>query len=132
MPQVELSTAADLWSQLLAALKPQIPEQSFATWLQPLSPLRFEENYLWLAAPSHFHREWIEGHYSKGLEGALRELMNDDAAHVKLTVVPRLSEVPPLPVPPASVAERHEKSENSFESHLNSRYQFDRLRGAEE
>ncbi len=125
MEQVDISTAVDLWSQLQAALKTKIPEQSFATWIQPLSPLRYEDNHLWLAAPSHFHREWIEGHFCKGLEAALCELLNDGAAHVKLQVVPRASEVPPLPVPAVNAVERHEKSENSLESHLNPRYQFD-------
>jgi len=125
MEQVDISIAADLWSQLLAALKIRIPEQSFATWIQPLSPLRYENNFLWLAAPSQFHREWIEGHFSKGLEAALREILNDEAARVKLAVLPRASESPPLPSPVASVVERHEKSEKSFDSHLNPRYQFD-------
>ena len=125
MAQVDFSTAVDLWSQLQAALKIRIPEQSFATWILPLSPLRFEDNFLWLAAPSHFHREWIEGHFSKGLEGALRELLNDEAVHVKLTVVPRASEVPPLPVPVPSVVERHDSAEKSPDTHLNPRYQFD-------
>lgn len=126
MEQVDISPAVDLWSQVLTALKTRISEQSFTTWIQPLAPLRFENNALWLGAPSSFHREWIESHFGKGLNAALRDSLNDDAAQVRLTVTPRTpADSPPLAPSVANPPLRHEKNEKSFETHLNPRYQFD-------
>jgi chromosomal replication initiator protein len=122
MAQFDLSAATALWSELLEAFKSQIPEQSFFTWIQPLAPQRLENNTLVLAAPSQFHREWIEGHYVRNIERTLRELRGEDIhlrLHVTAGVLPRSA--PPLPL----VRETPVRTESSFETHLNPRYQFD-------
>ncbi|MCX6601880.1 MAG: chromosomal replication initiator protein DnaA [bacterium] len=122
MAQFELSAATALWSELLEAFKSQIPEQSFCTWIQPLTPQRLEDNTLLLAAPSQFHREWIEGHYIRNIECALKELHGEDIRlklHVAAGALPRSA--PPLP----RVRETSERAESSFESSLNPRYQFE-------
>ncbi|RPH96211.1 chromosomal replication initiator protein DnaA [candidate division KSB1 bacterium] len=122
MAQFDLSSATAIWSELLEAFKSQIPEQSFATWIQPLSPQRLENNTLVLAAPSQFHREWIEGHYVRNIETALQELRGE-AIRLKLNVQPGKTpnSAPPLP----HVRDVTEKAETSFETHLNPRYQFE-------
>ncbi len=124
MPSLDLSAASELWSELLLNFKSQIPEQSFATWIQPLTPQRLENNALMLAVPSQFHREWIESHYVRTLELALRELRGEEI-RVKLHVVAKKTEhsAPPLPrvADPAPVS----SADPAFESHLNSRYHFE-------
>jgi chromosomal replication initiator protein len=78
MSYADVSAAIALWQGTCALFRPQIPDQSFATWIQPVTPLRFENNFLHLAAPTQFHREWIEGHYLTALEQCLREHCGGD------------------------------------------------------
>lgn len=85
MANNDLAAATELWTALLEAFKNRIPEQSFNTWIQPLSPQKLENNALVLAVPSQFHREWIESHFIRNLEVALRELRGDEI-QVKLLV----------------------------------------------
>lgn len=122
MAQFDPSVAAELWSELLLTFKSQIPEQSFSTWLQPLVPQRLENNALVLAAPSQFHRDWIEGHYIQGIELALREI-SGEPIRLKMHVSARKPEgsAPPLP----AVRSATERNAAGFETHLNSRYTFD-------
>jgi chromosomal replication initiator protein len=122
MSQYELSAATLLWSELLEAFKSLIPEQSFSTWIQPLAPQRLEDNTLVLAAPSQFHREWIEGHYIRNIERTLKELRGEEIRlrlHVTAGALPHSA--PPLP----RVRESTERAEASHETHLNPRYQFE-------
>jgi chromosomal replication initiator protein len=122
MPNNDLSAATELWTALLEAFKARIPEQSFTTWIQPLLPQRLENNALVLAVPSQFHREWIEGHYIRNLEVALKELRGEEIS-VRLHVQARKPEcsAPPLP----RVREKAEEPVSDFDSHLNPRYQFE-------
>jgi chromosomal replication initiator protein len=122
MTSFDYSSATDLWSAVLDAFKSQIPEQSFITWIQPLVPQKLESNALVLAVPSQFHREWIEGHYIRNLEGALRNL-SGEVLRLKLHVQTHKSEhsAPSLP----HVQTRAEESEQQIDTHLNPRYQFE-------
>ena len=54
-----------------------------------------------LAVPSQFHREWIESHYVRTLEHALRDLRGEEI-RVKLHVVAKKTDhsAPPLPAWP--------------------------------
>ena len=122
MSHYELSAATVLWSELLEAFKSLIPEQSFSTWIQPLSPQRLEDNTLVLAAPSQFHREWIEGHYIRNIEHTLKELRGEDIRlSLRVTAGATPHSVPPLP----RIRESSTRNETSHETFLNSRYQFE-------
>jgi chromosomal replication initiator protein len=122
MAFVDPTSATLLWSELLSAFKSQIPEQSFATWIQPLLPQKFENNALVLAVPSQFHREWIEGHYVRTLERALKELRGEDIRlklHVNATKAERTA---------PALTRTHEEAaptEPNFDSQLNPRYLFE-------
>lgn len=122
MTSFDYSSASELWTALLDAFKSQIPEQSFATWIQPLVPQKLESNALVLAVPSQFHREWIEGHYIRNLEAALRDV-SGQGLHLKLYVQAHKGEhsAPSLP----RVHSPTEAVSEQFESHLNPRYQFE-------
>ncbi|MBI5059951.1 chromosomal replication initiator protein DnaA [candidate division KSB1 bacterium] len=88
MSHSDVSAAEALWQGTCALFRPQIPEQSFTTWIQPVTVLRFVNNLLHLGAPTQFHREWIEGHYLPALEHCLRDHCGGDV-RVKLEVVAR-------------------------------------------
>jgi len=122
MTQIEVPEAVEVWQSALVALRDHLPEQSFATWLRPLVPQRFEDNSLVLSAPSQFHREWIETHYAANLERALTD-QRGEQVRLKLLVsaTPAITTPRPAarPTPPVTV------SENQNDSHLNPRYLFE-------
>jgi len=122
MTSFDFSSAAELWSALLDAFKSQIPEQSFTTWIQPLIPQKLENNALVLAVPSQFHREWIEGHYIRTLESALRHV-SGEGIRLKLHVQTPKGE-PTAPALPR-VSSPTEAVSEQVDTCLNSRYQFE-------
>lgn len=124
MAHYELSAASLLWTELLEIFKSQVPEQSFSTWIQPLSPQRLENNTLVLSAPSQFHREWIEGHYVRNIEHTLKELRGEDI-HLKLHVTTGSLPHSAPPLPRVREVSANADSSSSFDTQLNSRYQFE-------
>ncbi|MDD5087935.1 MAG: chromosomal replication initiator protein DnaA [bacterium] len=122
MTQIEVPEAAAMWQSALVALRDHLPEQSFATWLRPLVPERFENNALILTAPSQFHREWIESHYVANLETILADLRGEQVRlKLQVSVSPPVAVARPAPPPPLPAA----VSENQEDSHLNPRYLFE-------
>ncbi|HEY3295482.1 MAG TPA: chromosomal replication initiator protein DnaA [bacterium] len=122
MTSFDYSSATELWAALLDAFKSQIPDQSFVTWIQPLVPQKLESNALVLAVPSQFHREWIEGHYIRNLETALRKV-SGEGIRLKLYVQPHKGEVTAPAMP--RVHSPSETVSEEIETFLNPRYQFE-------
>ena len=60
-----------IWEDCLKVIKDNISLQSFKTWFEPISPIRFKNKVLTLQVPSHFFYEWLEEHYVKLLKVAL-------------------------------------------------------------
>ena len=71
------STASELWSRMLTAVRAGIPEQSYRTWLSGMSPVGLSDDQLIVEAPSEFHIEWVEDKYGPTLESALRRLSGE-------------------------------------------------------
>ncbi|MDE0393162.1 MAG: chromosomal replication initiator protein DnaA [Gammaproteobacteria bacterium] len=71
------STASDLWSRVLSAVKTGMPEQSYRTWLSGMSPVGLSDAELIVEAPSEFHVEWVEDKYGDALQSALRRLSGE-------------------------------------------------------
>ncbi len=61
-------TATDLWSRILDAVRPGLPEQSFKTWLSGTRAVALTDTELQIEAPSQFHAEWIEDKYLPTIE----------------------------------------------------------------
>ncbi len=68
-----------IWKNCLEYIKERIPNQSFSTWFDPISPLKTEGNVLTIQVPSQFFYEWLEEHYVHILKEAIAKEMGDDA-----------------------------------------------------
>ena len=51
------------WKECLSIISDNIPESAYRMWFANISPLKFENNTLWIAIPSQFVYEYIEEHY---------------------------------------------------------------------
>ncbi len=69
LPQTE----ATPWSRCTRALKAELTEQEFNTWVRPLQAVD-SSGILRLLAPNQFVVNWVEEHYLE----KIRELLNDD------------------------------------------------------
>ncbi|MFP3947426.1 MAG: chromosomal replication initiator protein DnaA [Longimicrobiales bacterium] len=68
-------TASELWSQILTAAKPGLPEQTFRTWLATTSATALADDELHVEASSEFHVQWLEDKYGTMLENEARKIL---------------------------------------------------------
>ncbi|MFC1729092.1 chromosomal replication initiator protein DnaA [candidate division KSB1 bacterium] len=74
-----MSRSSDrIWEKVLTIIKPQISEQSFTTWFDPLRPLEIENKTLTLEIPNKFFSEWIDEHYHDIIYDALEDVVDSD------------------------------------------------------
>ncbi len=139
MTHITASAAEELWQSARSQLESQIPPQSYSTWIQPLSVVKFEDNLLWLETPTRFHLEWIESHYLNGIQTHLKQQSGTDI-RIKLVVArdkplsvngkvhdadepirgPEL-----LPAKTDAAESRVQIHQPDSETHLNPRYTFE-------
>lgn len=80
-PKDELIAAAKmLWERSAERIRPQLTEQSFSTWIEPLVPKSLEGANLVLVAPSTFISEWIQSNHQELIEAALQEMLGPSAS----------------------------------------------------
>ena len=65
--------AQELWNSVKEQVRPRLPAQAFATWIEPWQALRFTGDALLIQAPSGFHLEWLELHYADLLTETAQE-----------------------------------------------------------
>ena len=68
-----------IWEDCLKVIKDNISLQSFKTWFEPISPIRFKNKVLTLQVPSHFFYEWLEEHYIDLLKKVIKKEIGPDA-----------------------------------------------------
>ncbi|MFC1553578.1 chromosomal replication initiator protein DnaA [candidate division KSB1 bacterium] len=72
------ATQTKIWKNVLSVIKPQINEQSFSTWFEPLKPVEISDSRFIVEIPSKFFSEWLEEHYQELINSALLEVMDTD------------------------------------------------------
>lgn len=57
-------TVNALWKKCAAIIRDNVQEEQYAHLFDPIQPLKYENNCLWIRVPSHFYVEQLESHYS--------------------------------------------------------------------
>lgn len=75
-----MSTLVDqhVWEKTLARLQGRLDDESFATWLRPTHLHHATSDTVTLAVPSSFFKNWLSSNYRDKIEGALREVTEQD------------------------------------------------------
>lgn len=68
-----------VWEKVLSVIKPQINDQSFTTWFEPLKPVDIDDSTLTVEIPSKFFSEWLDEHYHNAIYSALEEVLDKNA-----------------------------------------------------
>jgi chromosomal replication initiator protein len=69
-----IDTAMNAWQEVLNYLKSKVNPQSYQTWLKPTRYSHSEAETLVVRVPNHEFQEWIQEHYSNGIQEALEKL----------------------------------------------------------
>jgi chromosomal replication initiator protein len=126
-------TASELWSRILEAVRPGLPDQAFRTWLEGTTPSALSDAELLVEAPSLFHVEWLEDKYGGLLQEAAHQLLGRPLA---VTFLAREVQVaPPMPDLELGTTPEHAGRLGPPRAHthptlshgLNARYLFDRF-----
>lgn len=127
-------TAQDIWSRLLEAARPLLPEHTFRTWLAPTEAVAVTDDQLVVATPNAFAIEWIERHYAPLLVQLGERLFGRrfvlSLQHNGRGAPPpppaAWPAAPPTPAPTAAAASAP-TAEAPESTPLNPRYTFDRF-----
>jgi chromosomal replication initiator protein len=116
-----MSELAKIWEDTLNDLKITLGETVHATWIAPLKFSSQNNQSLELEAPDQFFKDWVEKHYLKTIQDALR-LKGLDNLLVKLIV----NNAPGSPVILNTLPETNIKNSPGVSFiNLNSRYTFE-------
>ena len=72
------NTCTTVWNNSLQTIKANIPNQSYRTWFEPISPLKLEGNVLTVQVPSLFFYEWLEEHYVGLLRKTVKQQLGEE------------------------------------------------------
>ncbi len=120
--------SSQLWKECLKLIKKDVPNITYNTWFLPIKPYELDGKTLKIQVPNNFFVEWIEEHYNTlinkiiyqilGKDGKLVYVINDDSDED-----PTLFDDPI--VEPQTKSSKTSPIENTVESNLSPRYQFD-------
>jgi chromosomal replication initiator protein len=123
-------TPSEVWARLLERVRPELPEQSFRTWLEPTEALEVTGDTLFVGTPDRFAAEWNESKHADLLASVAPVALGHP-----ITVVFKVTEErqarPQMDFFVAPVPEDKKESASSpgtpasDTSSLNSRYTFD-------
>jgi len=109
-----------IWNEMLSVIRPQISEQSFATWFEPLKSLNIVNNTLTIEIPSKFFSEWLDEHYHNLIYSVLEDVL-DPTAKIEFTV----SKDNGREETPFVIPSKKQQFYKDKLSRFNSRYTFD-------
>ena len=89
----------DTWSAILSHIRSEINSQSFATWFEPIRPVKIENGEVSVTVPSQFFYEWLEEHYYSLISSALKKVLGPNAT-LTYTVVPADEPAPAVVIAP--------------------------------
>ncbi|PVZ68228.1 chromosomal replication initiator protein DnaA [Pelagibaculum spongiae] len=92
-----------LWSQCLARLQDELPQQQFNTWLRPLQA-KEEAGSLVLFAPNRFVVDWVKRNYQSRIVDLLDEFVPDNPPEVCLQIGSRNQATASAPARPRTAA----------------------------
>ena len=56
--------ASDVWSRLLAQARNSVGTDVLRTWLEPITPVKWEDPTLTVSVPDQFSLDWTESKYA--------------------------------------------------------------------
>ncbi len=88
-----------VWENAKTALKKQLGQATFNSWIKPLIYIGLENGVLKLAAPTKFIKEWVESHYGTKIRfvsnGEIKQIIIDVNAAAANMVTQQIAAIDP-------------------------------------
>lgn len=119
------SDASEIWSRLLTQARASVGEDVFRTWLEPITPISWEDPTLTVAVPDQFSLEWTESKYAE-LISSLAPVALGHPISLTFRVDQDRQQRPQMDLFSASKVETPQQhQERSIAPFLNDRYTFE-------
>lgn len=69
----------NVWNKCLSLVKPEISEQSYATWFAPIIPVSLRSHIITIQVPNEYSYEILEQQFIKVLRKAIKTVIGPDA-----------------------------------------------------
>ncbi len=69
----------EVWGSCVRIIKDIVPETTFKTWFEPITPVRLQDSILTIEVPTPFFYEYLEEHFIDLLRKTLRKNLGPDA-----------------------------------------------------
>jgi len=87
---------AQVWSQALERLRPEVGGDALELWLKPIKPGQLQDGVLDLAVPNKFFSEKIEAQFQARIQAVLREITGENLAlRLQVAAAPGAQSRPP-------------------------------------
>lgn len=120
-----------LWGCVRENLSEKLSENNLRLWINPLKPLRIEEQTIWLGCPNKFFLSWVRDKYLGQIEDTLKKMPSSEGSIVsaKLEIAPAEDATCPAPPTPAPHQFELPRIQVHKRKHLrfNQDYTFDRF-----
>jgi chromosomal replication initiator protein len=110
-----------IWTEASGLLKNSLGDTAFQTWIAPLEPKTHTGVKFTIAAPDSFFKDWVDKHYHKAIQDALRKVAGEKTDLIVETLSPQTA---PAHKPAIEVS-RPKEPETRGGPNLNPRYTFD-------
>lgn len=120
-------TPEKTWAQILEAIKPEIPLQSFNTWFKSTVGTFLDDTTFRISVPNKFTSQWIEGKFKEVVEAAVAASLGS-IRQMEFMVNLETSEAvkkPPLTQSKTSPVKTNTSSNVYTCTELNQRYSFE-------
>jgi len=73
--QDTLADASELWQKIISGIRKELSEQSFNTWIKPVSCKSMGSETLVLSVPDQFYGDWLHEHYEDIVKSAAADVI---------------------------------------------------------
>lgn len=63
----------EMWSRCLQVIKDNVPEKTYTCWFEPIEPIKYENNTLFIGVPTLFFYEMLDGPFLNIMRKALEK-----------------------------------------------------------
>ena len=63
----------EMWNRCLQVIKDNVPEKTYTCWFEPIEPIKFENNTLFIGVPTLFFYEMLDGPFLNIMRKALEK-----------------------------------------------------------
>ncbi len=114
-----LDNLSDIWTEVIEIIRPEVPAVTFKTWIETISPVKYEDDILTIEVPFQINKEMIAKRFAELIKNAFAYL----ELNVEDIIIYLADEVSSLNL--TSPLQQSAPQQTPYKSYLNTNYTFD-------